>query len=416
MAEPLLTEGAQGGRLSGGEDRKLLSPGQIVPLSFHARAPRAGAQVQGTPGFTSDDVPDTARVGATTSEKEGVRVGVDGEGGDAMACRVGVGDRSSPVLVAPPDSGSSFRWKKRSWPDGGRISSLAVTGSTLLLSKVGWSRWRLWAAATTSSSGSVEGCDNAGDDGPSTVQPANQQQPVNAGHYSRGNASGENVASSSVAADAAVTTASKPAVCTREATIAGSNSSGVVAELASALDVHLSQTCLVLEPWDYGDGWDLAGGRGGEETEGKRCVERCTEHSGSRKEGTNRCREKASGRSKGMDLGGTGDGAAVVVRASLSLRMTSAFFLDGHWAAALEESGGNQANDPSSVFPTAGDLARQDSDSQRTTLLSCRVATIEAFSRPPVAGGGVRHSINPPEGKNLLIYCIHFLSVEMPCF
>lgn len=94
----------------------------------------------------------------------------------------------------------------------------------------------------------------------------------------------------------------------------------------------------------------------------------------------------------------------MAVRASLSLRMTSAFFLDGHWAKVRGEIGGNQASSPTDfVFPTAGALARQDNDSPRTTLLSCRLATVEAFSRPLVAGGGVRGSIIPPQGKELFL-------------
>ena len=321
MADPLLTEslsvpGARRpgeGRERGRAKRKLLSPGQAVPLGFHA--PPAPAE----------------------------------EAGDE--------DRACPGLVPGSSSGdgSCFRWKKMSWPDGGRTNSLEVAGSSLLLSEVGWRRWRGWAAATAGGGGSdsAEEVKGGGDVGvEATPHPeeggVRSPKPVTGGE-----------AAAAAAAD--------------------EDGSSLIAELASALDVHLSQSCLVLQPWNYGGGYGRAEGRrDGQKTPETDPSQGCRTGSESFGGGGG----DGGGCRNGWD-GIGGDGAAVVVRADLSLRMTSAFFLDGHWAARLGGCSSSQLPRPGAVFPPAGSMGRHPEDSSRASLVSCRLERIEAFSRPP---------------------------------
>lgn len=76
-----------------------------------------------------------------------------------------------------------------------------------------------------------------------------------------------------------------------------------VLELGSALNVVLTGTTIILEPWNYGDKRqpEGIGGAGGDS-------------------------ERRSGN-------------AVVMRAALSLTMTTALFLEGHWAKELHAAG-----------------------------------------------------------------------------
>ncbi|CAM9181313.1 unnamed protein product, partial [Ectocarpus fasciculatus] len=374
MAEPLLTESTHGKELSAsdGGDRKLLSPGQIVPLSLGASAPLVGARVPGATGDTG-----AAATSAAASFEEPEKA--DGQRGRATSDKVGDGvaplqeddnDSASPPGLGAPSPGanspSCFRWKKRSWPDGGRTNSLAVSGASVLLSRVGWGRWRVWAAAATG------GGDDDNDDLSPKDESAKQQrqQVVVAGEETAGIGSlgGTSFGEREAPPNDATSTARTRKVSNSEAqgsslepanvavgiAIAdplGASDAGLIAELASAFDVYLSETCLVLEPWNYDSGCDRSGacGRGGD---------------------------------NGWE---GGDSAAVVIRLDMSMRMTSAFFLDGHWAAKLAASG-KEAFQPTVPLPTAGDMRRQDDDSFRTTLFSCRLAKVEAFSRPSRGG------------------------------
>ncbi|CAN0106966.1 unnamed protein product, partial [Ectocarpus sp. 12 AP-2014] len=375
MAEPLLTESTRGEELSASDvrDRKLLSPGQIVPLSLCASAPLVGAQVPGATGDTG-----AAAATAATSEDTGNEISVrtDGQRGRAASDKVGDGvappqegdlDTASPPGSGAPSpgarSGACFRWKKRSWPDGGRTNSLAVSGASVLLSKVGWGRWRVWAAAATGGGDDdngglspkdesaeqkrqqvvVAGEETTGTGPPGGTSFREREAPPNdatasAGTVSNSATQGSNLEPPNVAVD--IASADPLAV----------SDAGLIAELASAFDVNLSETCLILEPWNY-DGCDRSGvcGRGG--------------HNGW----------------EGLD------GAAVVVRVEMSMRMTSAFFLDGHWAAKVAANG-TEAFQPTVPFPTPGDMGRRDDDSDTTALLSCRIAKVEAFSRPSRGG------------------------------
>lgn len=371
MAEPLLTESTGGEELStsGGGDRKLLSPGQIVPLSLCASAPLVGAP---TPGATGDTGA-AAATAATFEDTGNTSVRTDGQRGRATSDKVGDGvaplQEDDNDMASPPGSGASspgvssgscFRWKKRSWPDGGRINSLAVSGASVLLSRVGWGRWRVWAAAAT-------GGDDDNNEFPPKDESAKQQRqqvvvpeeettgigPPGGTNFGEREAPPNDVTARagkwSNSADVAVGTASADPLAASDA--------GLIAELASVFDVHLSETCLVLEPWNYG----VCGKGGDNGWEG-------------------------------------GDRAAVVIRVDLSIRMTSAFFLAGHWAANLAASG-NEAFQPSVSFPTAGDMGRRDDDSLRTTLFSCRLAKVEAFSRPS-RGGLDEHEGPSRENRN----------------
>lgn len=376
MAEPLLTESTRGEELSASDvgDRKLLSPWQIVPISLCASAPLVGAQVPGATGDTG-----AAAATAATSEDTGntISVRTDGQRGRATSDKVGDGvappqegdsDAASPPGSGAPSpgarSGACFRWKKRSWPDGGRTNSLAVSGASVLLSKVGWGRWRVWAAAAT----------GGGDDDNGGLSPKDEsakqkrQQVVVAGEETTGTGppGGTSFGEREAPPNDATASAGKVsnsatqgsnlepanvAVGISSADPLAASDAGLIAEHASAFDVNLSETCLILEPWNYGSGCDRSGvcGRGG-------------------------------------DNGWEGrDGTAVVVRVDMSMRMTSAFFLDGHWAAKLAASG-TEAFQPTVPFPTPGDMGRRDDDSDRTILLSCRLAKVEAFSRPSRGG------------------------------
>ncbi|CAM9595400.1 unnamed protein product, partial [Ectocarpus sp. 13 AM-2016] len=375
MAEPLLTESTRGEELSASDvgDRKLLSPEQIVPLSLCASAPLVGGQVSGATGDTG-----AAAATAATSEDTGNEISVRtyGQRGRAASDKVGDGvappkegdrDTASPPGSGAPSpgarSGACFRWKKRSWPDGGRTNSVAVSGASVLLSKVGWGRWRVWAAAAT----------GGGDDDNGGLSPEDEsaeqkrQQAVVAGEETAGTgpSGGTSFREREAPPNDATASAGKvPNSATQGSNLEPANvavdiasadplaasDAGLIAELASAFDVNLSETCLILEPWNY-DGCDRSGVCG--------------------REGDNGW--------EGLD------GAAVVVRVEMSMRMTSAFFLDGHWAAKVAANGA-EAFQPTVPFPTPGDMGRRDDDSDRTDLLSCRIAKVEAFSRPSRGG------------------------------
>ncbi|CAM9729590.1 unnamed protein product [Ectocarpus sp. 6 AP-2014] len=379
MAEPLLTESTRGKELSAndGGNRKLLSPGQIVPLSLCASAPLGGTQV---PGATGDLGAGAATADTSDDTGNNITVRTDGQRGRATSDKVGDGvappqegdsDTASPPGSGAPSpgtrSGACFRWKKRSWPDGGRTNSLAVSGASVLLSKVGWGRWRVWAAAATGS-----GDDDNGGLSPKDESAKQKRQQVVAGEETTGTGPpggisfGEREASpkdatasagkvSNSATQGSNLAPANVAVGIASADPLAASDAGLIAELAFAFDVNLSETCLILEPWNYDSGCDRSGvcGMGGD---------------------------------NGWE---GGDEAAVVVRVDMSMRMTSAFFLDGHWAAKLAASG-TEAFQPTVPFPTPGDAGRRDDDSDRTTLLSCRLAKVEAFSRP-FRGGLYEH-------------------------
>ncbi|CAM9294606.1 unnamed protein product, partial [Hapterophycus canaliculatus] len=363
VAEPLVTESPPGKRTgeSEGGERKLLSPGQVVPLSFHPHPPVMGPNMSRESGIPTSDAKYAFRPPASDVHPEGKAVSFGGdEQQDGAFTRPmkeatimsEVPNRLTPSFGSGRDA--SFRWEKMSWPDGGRTNSLAVSGASVLLSSVGWNRWRAWTAGATATAAAKGGdCSNRTSTSQRTKPPkvvippdldASQNFPVDPSAAA---------AAVEVAAEGLVTgnhhsssTPLKPAGGLEEAEAAVSHDADLIADLAAALDIHLSQTSFILEPWQYsgGDGnGDRSGGADEEGWEGGR------------------------------------DRAAVVVRVDMSLAMMSAFFLDGRWAAHLGDGNSTPA---SASFTAVGNVRRHDDDSPRTTLLSCKFEKIEAFSRP----------------------------------
>lgn len=320
MEEPRLTES-----VLGGGERELLGPGPGIPFNIHETHGPIAPPIEPKAvlhAAVSDIAPDVDRVDS------GSALGIGKSEGESQ-------DQVSPVLAS-----SSFRWKKMSWPDGGRTNSLAFGGGGILLSKRGWEEWRLWAAAISGG--------NGGDDGPEedsrpqepqvyAPEPQTPEQ-IGAGVFSQppeGNRAVDTAAgpihpcressstvyqsrraecdsnersAPSLSSLAAPATQTRSPVGGNEPVAVPDEAVATIAEWASALDIHLSRACLVLEPWDYADVGRTRSGQfdtqAGMETGG--CARRCG-----------------------------GDGSAVVVRVNLAMRMTSALFLEGYWAARL---------------------------------------------------------------------------------
>lgn len=276
--------------------RELLGSGPDIPLNFHE------TRSSGLPPPEPSPKASTTTTGSVNSNAHAWGVGGDSsKGGD--------GELSSPC--------SSFRWKKRSWPDGGRTTTLAVEGGGVLLSKRGWGRWRHWAAGKDDG-GTGGNDDAAGDLHVSTNLPTREtQQPVDKqraeihGSGGQGGRDGEPIVASpndvakrvehaSAGAPAATQAVGVAETATNEEAKHDDESS-LIAELASSLSISLSGTCVVLEPWDYGL---CESGKGAQTRE-------------------------RGGRDHNIA------GPAVVLRADLSVTSTSAFFLDGHWTPDL---------------------------------------------------------------------------------
>lgn len=364
MAEPLVTESPPGKRLgeSWGGHRKLLSPGQVVPLSFHPHLPGTRCKVPQESGVPTGNAESSSAPSAAGAglEGKGISTGIDGQGDSSLAGMTEGEDKSSAAssrarVVSGCDRGSSFLWKKMSWPDGGRTNSLAVSGASVLLSKVGWDRWRAWAVGATADAAVRGGDSNSRD---STGQPVEQPRVVVQQDLGENQALPKDLSASTAVAVATAEdrgaenvgsseTPSKSASDLEKEEAATAHDAGLIVDLAAALDISLSRTSFMLEPWQYGGGNGRGGGAGEEGYEG----------------GSN--------------------GAVVVVRVDMSLTMTSAFFLDGRWAAQLGACGTNATSVSASALDVGNvNVTRHDDDSPRTTLLSCRLAKIEAFSRP----------------------------------
>lgn len=219
-----------------------------------------------------------------------------------------------------------------------------------MLSKVGWERWRAWAGGASGDgggggSGGGGGNDVGGDDA------------GGGGAGGRGGGgsgdSGSSEGGSKREGDKSLvgkrSEGAKPVDNNTEAhlsqreggnlaaTDGGSSAveAALIAKLASALDLHLSGTSLVLEPWDYegahcAKGAELRRGRNQDFEDASVRRGRSEDFGGARVRRIGR-----EGFEGGGGGGGGGDGEAVVVRADLSMRMTSGLFLDGHWMVEL---------------------------------------------------------------------------------
>lgn len=188
-----------------------------------------------------------------------------------------------------------------------------------MLSRVGWERWRAWAGAASAGVGEGEGEGEGGEDGGGYSSGSSGGGGGGSGHSSRAGHGGTSLAGKGSGGDKEADP-TEPHLGQREgggglagtADRAAEVEAALIAEVASAFDLHLSGTCLVLEPWDYAGAHFAQGAK--------------FERSG--REGFK------GGVGRG---GGGGDGAALVVRADLSMRMTSGLFLDGHWMVELGE-------------------------------------------------------------------------------
>lgn len=278
--------------------RELLGSGPDILLSFHETHSTELPPPEPSPEAS------TTNTGSVNSNAHAWDVG----GGSSKG---GDGELSSPC--------SSFRWKKRSWPDGGRTTTLAVEGGGILLSKRGWGRWRHWAAAKDD--GGTGGHDDAAGNlhvstnlsTHETQQPVDKQRAEIHGSGEQGGRDGEPIVArpNDVAKRVEHAPAGAPAA-TQAVGVAetatndegkhdAKGESSMIAALASSLSISLSGTCVVLEPWDYGS---CESGKGAQ----------------TRKRGA---RDHSIA------------GPAVVLRADLSVTSTSAFFLDGHWTPDL---------------------------------------------------------------------------------
>lgn len=254
--DPLVTESLP----RGDGHRELFGPAPNIPLSFHgdphpSSVPSETAAGNAGPDNTSSSL--TPNVEASAA--------IRGQEGD---------DVLSPAIPV-----GAFRWKMKSWRDGGCTHSLVVLSSGILLSRRGWSLWRLWST----SSGASGSSDSNGSSGSLPSRERQQQsnvseKPEKESHCDAGDRARSRGASEVKSDEAAE----------------DDTSSG----LAFAFDVQLSATCLSLEPWEY-------------ESDGL----------GLKKEAGDGVLDQ--------------EGSAVVVRADLAMRMTTAVFLEGHWAREL---------------------------------------------------------------------------------
>lgn len=291
MEKPLLTETL---RDSAGE-RELLGPGPSIPKCFWKER-TSSAQ-------THDS--DSTRNGDTDVSTEDLRETVREAGG----VKEGVQPGATPLHIS-----SAFRWKKRSWPDGGRTNSLAMKGGGVLLSKRGWDQWRGWAAATSGGSSDESG------DQPANLELLAPAMPPTTAAPSIGTCEDEssrpgteNVTSSAndVRPSSSTAREEKAGRYPASPTDTDSNSENdedMISELAAVLDIELAGTCIALEPWEYqspGATGFPQRENGGEKIEGDLMRQR------------------------------GGDGPALLIRANMVMRMTSAYFLDGHWTTEL---------------------------------------------------------------------------------
>lgn len=320
IEDPLLTEASLEEAGERG-DRCLLGPGLAIPPHLPE---------QGEPFASQARRPKSEE--ALGYKGSICATEVDSFGGSKLGR--GDGGFVSPV--------SEFRWKKTSWPDGGRSNTLDLRGDGgVLLSKRGWGRWRTWAGATESSVGNSddddsicgEGRDDGsggggdrgdGDDGafPGLLH----QQQKRKGQHGETEPVKETAATEKVDGDN--TDAEKNATAVMETSAAanndsdGENHAGLISDLGSALSVRLSGICLVLEPWNYGGV--------------------------SREGGMDECAPAFAPVESGGWEGG--DGSMVAVRLDMAMKMTSALFLSGHWAKELHSTTAiNSITSPSST-------------------------------------------------------------------
>lgn len=354
MEEPLLTESLPWG----GGIRELLGPAPDIPIYFHEQlVPRSdrphlrGVSGAAAAGHTAAAATNAANSDVVDGSKRAWFADAQQDAAgelDKEACETRDEGGTFPISCHPPTSGappggtpppssapasappvtsprlstptvspppaSSFRWSKTSWLDGGRANSLAFGGGSVLLSRVGWERWRAWAGAASAGVGEGEG---EGDEGGGGYSSSSGGGGGGSGDSSRAGHGRSSLAGKGSEGDKESDPA-EPHLDQREgggglaitADRTAEVEAALIAEVASAFDLHLSGTCLVLEPWDYA---------------GTHCAKGA--------------RFKSSGREGfegGMGRGGGGgDGAALVVRADLSMRMTSGLFLDGHWMVEL---------------------------------------------------------------------------------
>lgn len=226
-----------------------------------------------------------------------------------------------------------------------------------MLSKVGWERWRAWAGAASGGGGNSDDNDGGGggdggqggggsDNGGGSDGDGGGGGGGGSGGGGRVDSSREGDGDTSLVGNRQEGTKLVDHAETRLDQSGGGGlvategdsaavEASLIAELASALDLHLSGSCIVLEPWDYGgvhcaEGAKLRRGRS-QDVEDASFRRGASEDFG----GARVKRGGKEGFKGGGGVGGGGDGAAVVVRADLSMRMTSGLFLDGHWMVEL---------------------------------------------------------------------------------